>query len=173
MAIQRYSRLYADMRARKFIPSLYLEIVVKILYMARYFILMLTARWWNLESCLMISISKASYLQNSCNFSPLLSLTSLKSVNEKTNFYWNNQYNFYITRKPNPSKFQRRKFSMPFGVTFSVAKYKYSIGSVQWFYFGFYKKDECNIFSFLEEKSRKKIIKSICNINAYPNESNG
>ena len=65
------------------------------------------------------------------------------------------------------------KFSMPFGVIFCIAKYKYSIESVQSFYFGFYKKDGCNIFSFLEKKRRKKIIQSICNVNTYSNKSNG
>ena len=98
---------------------------------------------------------------------------SLKRVKEKMNFYKNNQYNFYITRKPNTSRFQRRTFSEPFGVIFCVGKYKYSIESVQSFYFGPHKKDGCNIFSFLEKKRRKKIIQSICNINAYPNRSNG
>ena len=43
----------------------------------------------------------------------------------------------------------------------------------QSFYFGFYKKDGCNIFPLLEKKPRKKIIQSICNVNAYPNKSNG
>ena len=62
---------------------------------------------------------------------------------------------------------------MLFGVIFCVGKYKYSIESVQSFYFGFYKKDGCNIFSFLEKKRRKKIIQSIRNANAYPNKSNG
>ena len=65
------------------------------------------------------------------------------------------------------------KFSMLFGVIFCIAKYKYSIGSVQSFYFGFYKKDGCNIFLFSEKKRRKKIIQSIRNVNAYPNKSNG
>ena len=59
---------------------------------------------------------------------------------------------------------------MSFGVTFCVAKYKYTIGSVQSFYFGFYKKDGCNIFPFLEKKSRKKIIRFIRNVNAYPSK---
>ena len=98
---------------------------------------------------------------------------SLKRVKEKMNFYKNNQYNFYITRKPNTSRFQRRTFSEPFGVIFCVGKYKYSIESVQSFYFGPHKKDGCNIFSFLEKKRRKKIIQSIRNVNAYPNKSNG
>ena len=107
----------------KIIPLFYLKIIVKILYVARYFILMPTARWWNLESCLIIWYSKASCFQDSCNFSSLLSLMSLRSVKEKANFYENNQYNFLITRKPNTSRFQRRKFSVPFGVIFCVAKY--------------------------------------------------
>ena len=97
---------------------------------------------------------------------------SLKRVKEKMNFYKNNQYNFYITRKPNTSRFQRRTFSEPFGVIFCVGKYKYSIESVQSFYFGPHKKDGCNIFSFLEKKRRKKIIQSIRNVNAYPTKSN-
>ena len=62
---------------------------------------------------------------------------------------------------------------MPFGVTFCVGKYKYSTERVQSFYFGFNKKDWCNIFSFLEKKRRKKIIQSIRNIDAYPNKTNG
>ena len=61
---------------------------------------------------------------------------------------------------------------MPFGVIFCVAKYKYSIESVQAFYFGFYKKDGCIIFSFLEKKHRKKIIQSIRDVNTYPIKSN-
>ena len=81
--------------------------------------------------------------------------------------------NFYITRKSNTSRFERQKVSIPFGVTFCIAKYKCSIGSVKSFYFGFYKKDWCNIFHFLEKKRRKKIIQSIRNVNAYPNKSNG
>ena len=59
---------------------------------------------------------------------------------------------------------------MPF---LSLVKYKYSIESAQSFYFGFYKKDGCNIFIFLEKKRRNKIIQSIRNINEYPNKSNG
>ena len=59
---------------------------------------------------------------------------------------------------------------MSFGIIFYVAKDKYSIGSVQSFYFGFYKKDVCNIFS-LEKKRRKKINEFIRNVNA--NKSNG
>ena len=62
---------------------------------------------------------------------------------------------------------------MSFGVIFYVTKDKYSIGCVQSFYFGFYKKDRCNILPFLEKKRRKKIIQSIHNGNAYPNKSNG
>ena len=62
---------------------------------------------------------------------------------------------------------------MAFGVIFFVAKYKYSIGSAQLFYFGFYKKDGCNIFPFLKKKRRKKTIQSIRDVNAYPNKSNG
>ena len=62
---------------------------------------------------------------------------------------------------------------MPFGVTFFVTKYKYSIGSFQSFYFGFYKKDGCNIFPFLEKKRRKMIIQSIRNVNGYTNKSKG
>ena len=62
---------------------------------------------------------------------------------------------------------------MPFGVTFCVAKYKYTIGSVQSFYFGFYKKDGCNIFPFLEKKRRKMIIQSIRNVNGHTNKSKG
>ena len=73
----------------------------------------------------------------------------------------------------NTLRFQRRKFSVRFGVIFCVGKYKYSTESVQSFYFGFYQKGECNIFSFLEKKWRKKIIQSIRNVNAYPNKSNG
>ena len=56
---------------------------------------------------------------------------------------------------------------------FCVAKYKYSTENVQSCYFGFYKKDGCNIFPFLEKKRRKKIIQSIRNVNAYLNKSNG
>ena len=85
-----------------------------------------------------------------------------------------NQYNFYITREPKTSRFQRRKFSVPFGITFCVGKYKYSIESVQSFHFGFYEIDGCNIFLFFFDKNpRKKIIQSIRNVNAYPNKSNG
>ena len=78
-----------------------------------------------------------------------------------------------MTRKPSTSRFQRRKFSMSFGVIFCVAKYKHSIESAQSFYFGFYKKDGCNIFSFLDKKRRNKIIQSIRNVNPYPNKSYG
>ena len=70
----------------KIIPLFYLEIIVKILYMARYFILMLKARSWNLESYLIILNSNATCLQNNCDFSSLLYLISLKNVKEKTNF---------------------------------------------------------------------------------------
>ena len=62
---------------------------------------------------------------------------------------------------------------MSFGVIFCVTKYKHSIESAQSFYFGFYKKDGCNIFSFLEKKRRNKIIQSIRNVNPYPNKSYG
>ena len=62
---------------------------------------------------------------------------------------------------------------MSFGVIFYVAKYKIGIEKVQSFYFGFYKKYGCDIFSFLEKKRRKKIFQSIRNVNAYPNKSNG
>ena len=62
---------------------------------------------------------------------------------------------------------------MPFGVIFCVVKCKYSIESVQSFYFGFHKKDEYYIFSFLEKKRRMKIFQSIRNVNVYPNKSNG
>ena len=62
---------------------------------------------------------------------------------------------------------------MLFRVIFYVAKDKYSVEIVQSFYFGFYKKDGLNIFPFLEKKGRKKIIKSIRNVNAYPNKLNG
>ena len=62
---------------------------------------------------------------------------------------------------------------MPFVVIFFVAKYKYGIESVQSFYLEFYKKDGCNIFSFLEKKRRKTIIQSMRNVNAHPNKSNG
>ena len=134
---------------KKLFHLFYLEIIVKILYMARYFLLMLTTRWWNLEGCLIIWNSKASCLQNSCDFSSLLSWMSRRSVKEKNNFYYNNQYNFYIRRKSNTSRFQRRKFPIHFGVLFCVAKYKYGIESVQSFYFGFYQKGGCNIFPFL------------------------
>ena len=61
---------------------------------------------------------------------------------------------------------------MPFGVIFCAAKCKYSIESIQPFYFGFYEKDGGNIFHFLEKRRRKKIIQSILNVNAYPNKSN-
>ena len=98
---------------------------------------------------------------------------SLKSVKGKTNSCYNNQYNFYITRKPNTSIFQRRKFSVRFGVIFCAGKCKYSIESVQSFYFGFCEKDGYNIFSFFDKKRRKRIIQSIRNGNAYPNKSNG
>ena len=46
---------------------------------------------------------------------------------------------------------------MSFGVTFYVAKYEYSIGSVQSLYFRFCKKDGRNIFLFLEKKMQKEI----------------
>ena len=62
---------------------------------------------------------------------------------------------------------------MLFGVIFYVAKDKYSVGSIKSFYFGFYKRDGCNIFPFLEKKGRRKIIKSVRNVNAYPNKLNG
>ena len=62
---------------------------------------------------------------------------------------------------------------MFFGVIFYVTKGKYSMGTVQSFYFGFYKENGCNIFPFLEKKRRNKIIQSIRNVNAYPNKSNG
>ena len=62
---------------------------------------------------------------------------------------------------------------MSFGVIFYVAEYKYSIGSVQSFYFRFYKKDECNIFLFLEKKYKNILIQFIGNVNAYPNKLDG
>ena len=62
---------------------------------------------------------------------------------------------------------------MPFVVIFCVAKYKYSIESVQSFYLGIYKKDGCNIFSILEKKRKRTIIQSMRNVNAHSNRSNG
>ena len=59
-----------------------------------------------------------------------------------------------------------------FNALLRFPKYKYILESVQSFYFGFYKKDGCNIFSFLEKKSRKE-IQSIRDVNAYPNKSDG
>ena len=61
---------------------------------------------------------------------------------------------------------------MSSGVIFYVAKGKSSKGSVQFFYFGFYSKNGCNIFPFLKKKRRKEIIQSIRNTNAYSNKPN-
>ena len=62
---------------------------------------------------------------------------------------------------------------MSFGAYYYAEKYKYGAGIVQQFYFGLYKKDECNIFPFLVKKRRKKLIQSIRIVSAYPNKLNG
>ena len=62
---------------------------------------------------------------------------------------------------------------MSFGAYYYAEKYKYGAEIVQQFYFGLYKKDECNIFPFLVKKRKRKIIQSILNISTYATKSNG
>ena len=62
---------------------------------------------------------------------------------------------------------------MSFGAYYYAEKYKYGAGIVQQFYFGLYKRDECNIFPFLVKKRKRKIIQSILNISTYATKSNG
>ena len=53
---------------------------------------------------------------------------------------------------------------MSFGVI--VLLQKTILGTVYSLYFRFYKKDECNMFPFLDKKHRKTITQSIRNVNA-------